>query len=507
MSPRRERADFVVIGSGVSGTLVARELTSAGHHVIVVERGQAITWEEQIEGASDGGLPVFEGDSPTAAHNDENSPDGVDWGWEYVYAVGGTCNHWVGVSPRFLPEDFEMRSRYGVFDDWPIGYDELAPFYAEAERAMGVTGGRNELQPGARAPLPPHPLSPQDRALAPHLDPFVKLWQARPSRPVGGRPECCGSARCELCPVNSRFSVLNGLAEVLKRPQLSLRTETVAARLVLGPDNRRATRLECVEADGSPIEFHADGFIVAANAIESPGLLLRSGIETPATGRYFSSREALGITVETEEPLGVGHGASKSTGASYAYYAGAFRSERAAALLAVENVGRAEIMLEAVAAGLAGGSSGPKLRAQAAEAWDRTATFSIVVEDAPMPDNSVTLAAVKDRYGIPLNRVRYQPSEYEGATISHLLEDLPRRLRPLGASEARAHREPRGAHLLGTLRMGDERTGVVDRDLRHHGLDNVYVAGGSVFPTYSATHPTLTISALAIRLGRTLAGR
>jgi choline dehydrogenase-like flavoprotein len=511
-APRHE-ADAVVIGSGVSGVLVARELMRRGRHVTMVERGRHVPWEEQLEHVDDVSYPIvegaaerFEGNGAGARHNDENASDGVDWLWQYVYAVGGTCNHWVGVAPRFLPEDFEMRSRYGVFVDWPLSYEELEPYYEEAERTLGVTGGTNELQPGAKAPVPAHPLSPQDRALAPHLAPFVPLWQARPSRQVGERPPCCGSSRCELCPVDSRFSVLNGLPDVLEDPELELLTETVAARFVTDGGRRRIAALECFDPQGERMELRARDYVLAANAIESPGLLLRSGLKTPDTGRYFASRESLSATVTTRTDLKLGYGATKSTGASYAYYSGAFRSERSAALLVTENPGRPEVMFEAVARKLAAGGSASDLRAEAVRRWSGTATFSIVLEDEPLPQNRVTLSATKDDFGLPLNRVRYNAGPYETGTVEHLLEDLPKRLRPLGATDMRLWKEPQGAHLLGTLRMGEGDRGVVDRDLCHHGLDNLYVAGGAVLPTFSATHPTLTIAALAIRLGRSIEG-
>ena len=506
MRAQAAEADVAIIGSGISGVLVARELMRAGKRVTMLERGAPTSWEEQIEAYTDKGPPTVEGNSLGARHNDENASDGVDWRWEYVYALGGTCNHWVGVSSRFLPEDFEMRSRYGVFVDWPIAYDDLEPHYEEAERILGVAGGDNELIPGARPPLPPHSLSSQDRALAPHLPPFVEAWQARPSEAVGGRPPCCGSARCELCPINSRFSVLNGLEDVLADDRLDLRTGTVAARLVPGATGQNISRIDLIGSDGEPGELHAKNVVVAANAIESAGLLLRSEISGGPVGRYFSSRESVTLSVLTRTPLGVGTGATKSTGASYAYYTGGFRSKRSAALLLVENIGRPEPMLDGVAAGLAAGSSGQALRDEVVGRWDRTATFSVVIEDEPRPENAVTLSSDKDALGLPLNRVRYRPGEYEERTLGHLVRDVPRRLSALGATDARLLRLPTGAHLLGTLRMGeDAQTSVVDRDLRHHRLDNLYVAGGAVFPTYAATHPTLTIAALALRLGRSLA--
>lgn len=496
----------MIVGSGLAGVLVARELAERGRSVAIVERGSHLSWADQVEaGDPDALVPIVEGGGPTAVHNDENAPGGVDWDWGYVYGVGGTCNHWVGTCPRFLPEDFAMRSRYGVMRDWPLSYGDLAPFYAEAERALGVAGARNELMPDADFPLPAHPLSPQDRAVAPHLRPFIPLAQARPSRSVGGRPPCCGSTRCELCPVDSRFSVLNGLAGTLEHPSLRLVTETIAARLVSSRSGRRIEALECLNAEKEPLRVRGERFVVAANAIESAGLILRSGIEAPDTGRYFGTREATSLIISTRTPVDPGRGATRSTGASYAYYTGTFRARQAAVLLTPENLGAAEPMLEATVSGVLDGQAGSDVRREAVKRWSRTLVMSVLVEDEPRASNGVTLSPTKDGFGIPLNRIHFQPGAYERRAIEHLLTDLPRRLRALGAHDARLFTEPHGGHLLGTLRMGSGANGVVDRDLRHRRLDNLFVAGGAVFPTFSASHPTLTIAALSIRLGRALA--
>jgi choline dehydrogenase-like flavoprotein len=496
-------ASTAIIGSGIAGMLVARELLRAGDDVLVLERGELVPWERH-HFAPDGRI-VVEGDVKTAVHNDENAPDGVNWTWEYAYGVGGSLNHWIGTTPRWLPEDFQLRSRYGVLTDWPITYDELEPFYTEAERALAISGSASELSPGSAPPLPPHPFSPQDEAVRKYLEPFVALSQARPSRPVGGRPACCGSTRCEVCPIDARFSVLNGMRATLRDPGLRLRSKTLVKSLRLSPDQQRVVAAECVTASGEEVVVRADRFVLAANAIESTGLLLRSDIVLPATGRYFGGRQASFMVIPTKEPVLPGRGSSRSTGASYAYYSGEFRSHRGAALLMVENLGVASAMAQAAVEGLISGEEGATLRARATAGWERTLTMSVLVESEPHPENAVTLSPVRDSFGLPLNRVRYRPGDYERLALEHVVEDLPRRLRALGAGKPKLTTEPRSPHLLGTLRMGSERTGVVDSDLRHHGLDNLFVVGGSVFPTYSASQPTLTIAALAIRLGRKLA--
>jgi len=227
-------ADLVVVGSGVSGLLASWRPLQRGLRVAMLERGALKTHAQQL---ADG---RWEADVPGAEPNDETAPGTPPYPWSYVYGVGGSTLHWDGAALRFAAADFEMRSRFGVMEDWPLSLTELEPFYAEAEAALGVAGAPSTGSspaglgiPGARA-LPPHPFSPIDEAVAPHLRPFAPLPQARPSRPIQGRPACCGSATCELCPVDARFSPLNGLDAVLEHPNLDLHQQTVAGRMAHG---------------------------------------------------------------------------------------------------------------------------------------------------------------------------------------------------------------------------------------------------------------------------------
>jgi choline dehydrogenase-like flavoprotein len=497
-------AGTVIVGSGIAGVLVAREIASSSHPVAIVERGAPMSWDDQMRAYESEGRLTFERGGAGSVHNDENA-EGTDWEWGYLYALGGTCNHWAGSSPRLLPEDFEMRSRYGVMTDWPISYDDLSPYYEAAEDALAVAGAPSGVTPGARYPLPPHPFSRQDRAVAPHLRPFIPLPQARPTRPVGARPACCGSARCELCPVDARFSVLNGLGGVLDAPGVRLVTQTTGARLVPSPSGGRIEALDCMADDGTPVRLRARRFVVAANAIESAGLLLRSQIEEPDTGRYFAAREAITLLASTEVPVDPGHGSSIETGASYAYYSGSFRARHAAAMLIPQNLGSASPLVESVVEGVLDGHPGSDVREEAVRRWERTLALTVMLDYEPSAQNAVTLSPTRGEFDLPLNRITYDPGDYSRRGLEHLAGDLPRRLRALGVSDVRIARKPEGTHLFGTLRMGAGSEGVVDPQLRHRRLDNLFVCGGAVFPTYGATHPTLTIAALAIRLGRMLA--
>jgi choline dehydrogenase-like flavoprotein len=491
--------ETVIVGSGLAGVLVARELAAAGQRCTIVERGSMLSWQDQAR------LGRWQDDLPTSAPNHENDPAAVDYPWTYVYGVGGSCNRWAGTTPRFLPEDFEVRSRFGIMRDWPLTYSELAPYYRAAERAMGVAGADNPLMPATDYPVPAHPPGGQDRALEPHLQPMIPLPQARPTEPLGTRAACCGSGRCQLCPVNARFSVLNTLAEVFERPDVELLTKTVAAKLVSDQTGQRVAAVDCIREGGERVRVRAKRFVVAANGIESAGLLQRSDIVTRETGLYLFDHHNSKLVVRVNTDTGVGIGSSLATSAIYSYYSGEFRRHRAGVLILPFNPG-ASTMGERLVRGLVEGRTGRRLRREVATEWRQTFALDLYIDDTPNARNRVTLSARKDSLGLPLNRVHYErPTGYWRRGVDHVREDIPRRLRSLGARDAQFLEAPQGAHLLGTLRMGSDEGAVVDRHQRHRRRENLFVSGGAVFPTYSPAHPTLTIAALAIRLGRYMA--
>lgn len=496
-------ADLVVVGSGVSGLLASWRPLQRGLRVVMLERGALKNHAEQL---ADG---QWAADVPGAEPNDETAPGTPSYPWSYVYGVGGSTLHWAGAALRFHAADFKMRSSFGVMEDWPLSLVELEPFYAQAEAALGVAGAPSAGStpaglgiPGARA-LPPHPLSPIDEAVAPHLRPFVPLPQARPSRAIQGRPPCCGSAVCELCPVDSRFSPLNGLAGVLEHPGLDLREQTVAARLRVGAAGE-VEGVETIEPGGGRTLVRGKRYVLAANGIENPGLLLRSGLDGPAVGRYLFDHGHTTVTVTLRKELEPGVGDSLSTGLVEAFREGSFRSERSAAILSPYNPGAPISPL--LSDGVVAREGGKDVRAGALSRWRRTVPFDMLTEDVPRPDRRVTLSPNRDSFGLPLNRTAYPPpGPYERAGIDAAVAALRKRLAPLGVEAIEAGPGPQGGHLMGTCRMSAGGEGVVDGEMRHLEVENLFVAGSSAFPTYAPVHPTLTIAALALRLGEQLA--
>ena len=485
-----DSVETVVIGSGFSGLLIARELVAAGREVTVIERGQ-VRLDADAE-------PLERREKLTAAtaHNIESAA-GAQHPWKYGYAFGGSSLLWAGVAPRLLPSDFEMRSRYGIWRDWPIGYHDLVPFFQEAERAMNVSGGPHELFPGSdEYPAPPPPPSSIDRMLGPLLEPFGPLPIARPLEGAPYPPpiEAGGSG------VEPAASMLEIGRELTRADGFSVRQQTVAARLRTAAG--RVTEIECVAADGSRSSIRPQRVVASAHGIENAALLLRSELGEPPVGRWLGDHTHIVLDIELTDPMERWSASSRDTGISYAWADGDWRVERGSAVVVPFNPGL--LLRDPLVEELTDGAHGPGMRAEMAERFARTAVVYVSVEDAPREDRYLELASQTDRLGLPLTRVSYPPdSDYAMRGLAEVCRGLEDRLAPLGARVVNQRPGGRGGHMLGTCFMGPD--GVVDENLRHHRLQNLYLAGGSAFPTHSALHPTTTIAALAVRLGRHLA--
>lgn len=503
---RTIEADIAIVGSGVSGLLAAWAPLQSGARVAMLERGALKTHSEQLADRQ------WAADVPGAEPNNETAPGSPYYPWNYVYGVGGSSLHWSGTTPRFLASDFRMRSAFGVMVDWPLSLEQLRPYYARAEQALGIAGAPDAGSgagsggpplPQART-LPAHPHSPMDRVVAPHLGPFRPLPQARPSEPLQGRPACCGSATCELCPVDSRFSALNGLSAVLEHPGLELHQQTLASRLRTAAGGGVVEAIEAIDSHGRRLDVRAGRYVLAANGFENPGILLRSELQRTDVGRFLFDHGHTTVLVTLDRDVRPGHGATLVTGISEAFRDGSFRSKRAAAILIPYNPGAPLGPL--VSEGVMGRLDGETVRSDALSLWKRTLPLDMLSDDLPQRDRRVSLSSSRDSFGLPLLQTAYPPpSSYQREGIARVVEQVRRRLAPLGVRAIETRPGPQGGHLLGTCRMGSGDDGVVDADLRHLDVENLFVAGGSAFPTYSPVHPTLTIAALALRLGELLA--
>jgi choline dehydrogenase-like flavoprotein len=461
--------DLVVVGTGFASAFFLKGYLAAAPRkarVLVLERGQRYSLKWQIENR----------DQLARLRQDTFINTNLDKPWVHSPIFGGGSNCWWGCAPRLLPSDFRLRTLYGVGVDWPLGYEDLEPYYDEAEQVMAISGPAEAgpFPPRRPFPQPPHRLSEPDRLLEkayPGL--FFAMPTARARTPTRQRPPCCATGTCELCPVDAKFTIENELAELFEDPRVTLKLGATVAEVRHAGSQASGVVFE--DAEGEQ-EARADLVALGANALFNPHLLLRSGLDHPLLGARLHEQMSVSVVVHLRG-LDNYQGSTSLTGHGYMLYDGAHRARHGGCLIETSNL--------------------PVLRMERGR-WRQRMEIKLICEDLPQEANRVELA--RRRPGQP--RVRWQGhSEYGRRGAEAALLALPRLLGPLPVEEvvSREYNETE-SHILGTALMGrTPEDSIVDRDLVHQRLRNLLVLGGSAFPTSSPANPTLTIAALSLR--------
>jgi choline dehydrogenase-like flavoprotein len=463
--------DLVVVGSGFgSGFFLSGVLARSGFRkILVLERGDHHPHEWQL--ANEMNSTVRAADT---------YEDRSDKPWNFTIGFGGGTNCWYGQTPRFHPSDFKLKTRYGVGNDWPIDYDDLEPYYAQAEALMSISGDPDMGTMFPRStpfPLPPHRPSAVDRlmkAAQPHQH-FI-MPTARASVATEQRPACCASFRCNICPADAKFTANNGLRSVFEDERVSVALNAHVSRFETAGGVVKSVEFA---HQGRDYKVSADLFVLGANAIHSPAILLRSGMDSPLTGKGLHESHGADLEVLLD---GVDNfdGSTITTGLNFGLYDHALRSEYAAAMVYFEN------------RWLYG------LRTEPGK-WRQTVPIMIVTEELLEDHNRITVPN-----GEPGSKpiVTYSgPSDYARIGLEKAIEKLPALLAPLPVERIvfRGLR-PTESHLQGTLRMGsDPAHSVVDDRMVHHRYRNLVAVGTSVFATSSCANPSLTAAALSLR--------
>jgi choline dehydrogenase-like flavoprotein len=290
------------------------------------------------------------------------------------------------------------------------------------------------------------------------------------------RPSCCANLRCTLCPVDAKFTANNGLMDAFQHPSVTVCTGARVTQLVA---SSRAVTGVYFEADGVSHVAYGDLFVLGANAIHSPAILLRSDMTQGPVG--LGLHEAYGIEVEAFlDGVDNFDGSTVTTGVDYGSYDGDHRRDSGAALLYFENRWKFGFRTE----------SGR---------WRQSLPIVIVVEDLPRDSDRVVL-----RDSGEAQVLGNEPGAYALGGAERAFTQLPDVLRslPVESIEKRLIR-PTESHLQGSLRMGtDARKSVVDAAQVHHVYRNLVVVGSSVFPSCSASNPSLTVAAMSLRAAK-----
>lgn len=563
--------DAIVIGSGAAGSVVAWELARAGWSVTVLERGRnlrpgfgerpsgelgTLYGSDEIKAAREFGFPdpLLE---PYTTRTRGEADDGLARSNQGALgqlgaAVGGTSMHYNAKTPRFWRQDFTQLSDLGPVDgaqvaDWPISYDDLAPYYDEVEERLGVQGDVDlmpartlEQSPRSRQfVMPPGPIGYAAQLQAQGA--AAVGFEAYPypsavnSRAYDGRPACnsCGLCSSFGCPINARGdalvswlnpAVLTGRVEVIER--------ALVHRIETTPDGRRATGVRYVDADGRDRGLSASLVVVAGSPINTARLLLLSasdahpdglGNRSDQVGRNvmfhnFTIGAALNLAQDVQSLR------AQSTTLQVDDLMGPFTGPevRATGLPYVKGgliqVGGGSPLLTGatMVAAFTGFGMPHKLLMKSGALQKHVIGNQLVHEDLPQADNRVDLdPQVRDHRGFPAARTTYSPHLHEqvaavllGAQLEAMQLAVP------GATGAIILPYPLmnpgiqyTAHLAGTARMGDDPDlSVCGADGRLHEVENVVIADGSTFPTFPGFNPTLTIMANALRIARGITG-
>lgn len=522
-------ADVVIVGSGVAGALIADRLAREGLKVAILEAGDEVDRGDAVE--------KFHGElikTPESAYplgRDVDHPvsydpdywyrqDGPDkFGSTYVKVVGGTTWHWLGTAIRMSPGDFTLARDHGRGVDWPVGYDELEPFYVKAENELGVSGEPGSPPTAHRSaayPMPPIPQTYLDRTFAKALEGtqyrVTSTPQARNSVERDERPGCCGSASCiPVCPVQAKYDATVHV-ERAKSHGAQLHAATVATFIETGPDGA-IEAIRFTRRDGSTGRAVGRLFVVAAHAMETPRLLLNSMSErTPrgvANGSDQVGRNLMDHPTQlswafSNQPVWPYRGPLSTSGIEN-LSDGPFRKERGAFRIEIGNDGHSwptgapvTTAAELVKQGLRGAALNAALR----DATSRHIRLASLVEQLPDPENRIALhPSERDRYGVPLPKITYRLDDYVKAGLAAASKAHEEIFSALGTTGMQHLPIAAGAgHIIGTARMGtDAKTSVVDAELRCHDHSNLFIVGSSVFPTSATANPTLTIAALSLR--------
>jgi len=466
----------VAIGSGFATSFFLQEYlrdAPANARVLVLERGPLIPQAERIA------RRVFAAPPPEAVLRRVGD---MQKDWVFSMGFGGSSNGWWGCTPRMMPSDFQMHSLFGVGRDWPISFDELEPYYCEAEAAMQISGPSDGAPwPMSRPyPQPPHRFSEPDRLLkAKYPTLFFQQPTARARVATETRSACCANSMCHLCPANAKFTIENGFGDLYRDPRITLLTEAEALAIDIAASVARGV---AYRHQGREQLARGDLVVLAANGIFNPYLMLRSGMEGPKLGRGLVEQIFCRVDVDL---AGVENfsGSSAVNGEGWMFHDGPHRRERAACLVEAWNA--------------------PDFRLQPGR-WKERLTLKFLVEDLPQDQNRVEVDPTRPERPLAtyLGRSGYADRTLAaaGAMAAEMVAGLPvERIHPASGPSTSV------GHQLCTTVMGDDPAeSEVDSGLLSHRVRNLMVLGGSTFPTASPANPTLTVAALTIRAARRL---
>lgn len=526
--------DVCVIGSGAAGGFMAKELTAAGADTVLLEAGARGRLED---------LHIHDWAYDLPKHGfgffkqASLYPDDVRSGIEYrgdrvsadrIRTLGGRTFHWNAVTLRFSADDFRERSLHGIEDDWPISYEEIAPFYSYAEREMHVFGTRENLDvlpDGDFVAESPRLRCSESLAkkniarLGINLIPVRKAVLLK-SRKGRGACHFCGHCM-DVCDVRAVWSSdVTVIPEAMATGKLTLKTNALA-REILVDKNGLASGVSFVNRlTGKEEKISARVIVLGCGAVESPRLLLNSKSEkhpnglansNDLVGRYFSGHINTGATAYLKELVGKNTWAGDGM-TDHAYiprynqtrgkkdYVGGWGMQMNYASYA-----------QAYQAKSVGGF-GADYKRRVRDLQPAMFQIGAWGKGEHRFDNRITVDPnKKDKHGIPIPIVTFNWGENDLKLFREMRDGLYEVIDACNPELVMRGSDTLGgfaSHEVGSCRMGaDPKRSVLNAYNQSHEVKNLFVVDGSSFTTFSEKNPTLTIAALSVRAARYIAER
>ncbi len=527
-----DEVDFVVIGSGAAGGILAKELSTNGFRVVVLEQGPYLTEADfthnEVKVLAEDLLTNHPKLQPNTFRKTPDEKAKPQRALVYGRLVGGTSVHFTANFWRFHEIDFVERSKIGpiagtTFTDWPITYADLEPYYTKVEWEIGVSGlaGASPFDPPRSKPYPMPPLPTKGSGVIFEQGARKLGWHPFPapmailSQPRPGRSACinCGFCLGFGCEVGAKSSSLAAAIHVAEKTgRCEIRPNSYVHRIELDANGRATGAVYFDEKKNVHLQ-KAKAVVVCANGAETPRLLLLSANKQFPNGlanssgfvgknlMFNSSGISLGVF---EHPLNDYKGFAVSR-IFHDFY------ELDPQKVGFYGGGGIDARFDMTPVGFAMGALPPgtprwgkAFKDTLAHNFTRTMEVFSHATSLPLETNSFSLDPdVKDAWGLPALRLTYKDHP-DDLKVARWLND--RALELLDAAGAQKkwsfpiEEQQFGVHLLGTCRMGnDPKTSVINRDHRTHDVKNLFLCDGSSLVTSGRGQPTMTIEALAFR--------
>ncbi|MBI3473766.1 MAG: GMC family oxidoreductase [Candidatus Solibacter usitatus] len=508
--------DVLVAGSGPSGGTLAAHLAHLGVDVAVVEGGPVVDTRTAFNTHA---MPF---DFPNR-HIPTMKPGVPGFDSERSRGVGGKSLTWNAVAWRYSHRDFKGRSIDGAGEDWPIDYPDLAPYYDQVEREVGVCGNRDglpDLPDGIF--LPPVPMKCSDkivqRGAAKLGINVIHVRKSTLSVARGARPAChfCGNCMAG-CDVVAKYNSADvHLKPALKTGKLEVFPNSVVREVIVSEENRATGARFLHRETLAEGELRARCVVVSCACVQSVALLLMSKSSRYPSGLANSSGE-LGRNFIPHFTGGVqcflteliGKPAANDEGFLDHAYVPSFMHQRKRDYARSFGIQFNYQNRRSVGWARAMPGFGKAYKQSIKERYPAFLTFSPYGEMLPNKQSYIDLDYGKrDRFGLPLARRQYVWGDNDRKIFHDMTRWSVEILRSAGAEIQSVSAEPSTNHELGGCRMGtDPRTSVVNAGCRTHDVPNLYVVDGSVFPSASEKNPTHTMMALAARAADHIADR